>query len=214
MIALTFATGVVDAVGYLGLDHVFTGNMTGNIVILAMAVAGGDNLPVMGPLIALAGFVAGAAIAGLVQAKSGPLWNRRTTVLMAAATLLLSAACIFTFVSSRDLSAEASILLAAVIAFEMGVQACVARRLAVKDVTTVVVTSTLVSLAGESLISTGKGRVLNRRLAAILVIFAGAVAGTLLLHVHIGLAIALGALVTLLVTVKAHFSWNSKTPVQ
>ena len=40
MMALTFVTGVVDAVGYLGLDKVFTGNMTGNIVILAMGLAG------------------------------------------------------------------------------------------------------------------------------------------------------------------------------
>ena len=31
MLILTFSTGIVDAVGYLGLDRVFTGNMTGNL---------------------------------------------------------------------------------------------------------------------------------------------------------------------------------------
>ena len=61
MLALTFATGIIDAVGYLGLDRVFTGNMTGNVVILGMALLGADGLPVLGPLVALAGFVAGAA---------------------------------------------------------------------------------------------------------------------------------------------------------
>ena len=40
MLALTFTTGINDAVGYLGLDKVFTGNMTGNVVILGMALAG------------------------------------------------------------------------------------------------------------------------------------------------------------------------------
>lgn len=60
MIALTFTTGINDAVGYLGLDKVFTGNMTGNVVILGMGVAGGDGLPVLGPALALAGFMAGA----------------------------------------------------------------------------------------------------------------------------------------------------------
>ena len=50
--ALTFATGMLDAVGYLGLDRVFTGNMTGNVVILAMALTGADGLPVVGPLLA------------------------------------------------------------------------------------------------------------------------------------------------------------------
>ena len=30
MLTLAFTTGINDAVGYLGLDKVFTGNMTGN----------------------------------------------------------------------------------------------------------------------------------------------------------------------------------------
>lgn len=38
MLALTFATGIIDAVGYLGLDRVFTGNMTGNVVVLVPRV--------------------------------------------------------------------------------------------------------------------------------------------------------------------------------
>ena len=64
MLALTFSTGVIDAVGYLGLDKVFTGNMTGNVVILGMALAGADGLPIIGPLIALFAFMVGAAISG------------------------------------------------------------------------------------------------------------------------------------------------------
>ncbi|WP_246119651.1 DUF1275 family protein, partial [Aeromicrobium flavum] len=59
MLALTFSTGIVDAVGYLGLDRVFTGNMTGNVVILGMAVVGAEDLPVLGPVLALVGFMAG-----------------------------------------------------------------------------------------------------------------------------------------------------------
>ena len=40
MLALTFSTGIiVDAVGYLGLDRVFTGNMTGNVAVPGMAPA-------------------------------------------------------------------------------------------------------------------------------------------------------------------------------
>lgn len=40
MLALTFSTGVVDAVGYIDLDGVFTGNMTGNVLIGLGALAG------------------------------------------------------------------------------------------------------------------------------------------------------------------------------
>lgn len=47
MLVLTFATGVVDAGGFLGLDTVFLGgNMTGNVLILGMGAAGADGLPV------------------------------------------------------------------------------------------------------------------------------------------------------------------------
>src|SRR5258706_6103576 len=34
LLILTFVTGLVDAVSFLGLGHVFTANMTGNIVFL------------------------------------------------------------------------------------------------------------------------------------------------------------------------------------
>ena len=41
MPALTLSAGIsVDAVGYLGLDRVFTGNMTSDVAVLGMAAAG------------------------------------------------------------------------------------------------------------------------------------------------------------------------------
>jgi len=57
MLVLTFGTEIVDAVGYLGLNRVFTGNTTGNVVFRGMALIGGNGLPVLGPLIALGGFI-------------------------------------------------------------------------------------------------------------------------------------------------------------
>ncbi len=33
----TVTTGLIDAISYLGLGHVFTANMTGNVVFLAFA---------------------------------------------------------------------------------------------------------------------------------------------------------------------------------
>ena len=40
LLALTLVTGVVDAVSFLGLGHIFTANMTGNVVFLGFAAAG------------------------------------------------------------------------------------------------------------------------------------------------------------------------------
>src|SRR4051812_8257437 len=88
MLALTFATGIIDAVGYLGLDRVFTGNMTGNVVILGMALLGADGLPVLGPLVALAGFVAGAAGGGRVLKGADGGWTQRGRGLFALPALV------------------------------------------------------------------------------------------------------------------------------
>ena len=83
MLVLTFTTGIVDAVGYLGLDKVFTGNMTGNVVILGMALVGADGLPIVGPVLALVGFMAGAALGGRLLRRAGDAWTHVTTGLFA-----------------------------------------------------------------------------------------------------------------------------------
>lgn len=60
LLLLTGATGVVDAVSYLALDRVFTGNMTGNVLFLGFAIAGVPGIPFLNNAIALFGFVVGS----------------------------------------------------------------------------------------------------------------------------------------------------------
>jgi uncharacterized membrane protein YoaK (UPF0700 family) len=88
----------------------------------------------------------------------------------------------------------------------MGVQAAVARSLAVTDMTTVVVTSTLTSLASESLIEGGVKGLWNRRFAAIGTLFAGALVGAALLVFGPAIPLALCAVVVAAVTVIGHRS--------
>ena len=71
LLALTFTTGLVDAVSYLALGRVFTANMTGNIVLLGFGIAGGEGLPVVGPLVSLAAFLVGAVIGGALVKRIG-----------------------------------------------------------------------------------------------------------------------------------------------
>jgi hypothetical protein len=97
-----------------------------------------------------------------------------------------------------------AIVMAAATAAVMGSQAVVARAVAVADMTTVVVTSTLASLAGETWTRGGKGVVFNRRLGAIVVIFAGALVGALLLKVHIAVPFGLAAALTAVVAFLGH----------
>src|SRR3989449_9357130 len=66
LLMLTWAAGSVDAISYLGLGHVFTAMMTGNTVLLGLALAEGEFLAVLRSILALAGFLAGAAVGALI----------------------------------------------------------------------------------------------------------------------------------------------------
>lgn len=203
MLALTFATGVVDAVGYLRLDQVFAGNMTGNVVILGMAATGGTGLPVLGPVVALVFFLVGAAAAGRLLRTAAPGWSRRCTALLGGVGLVLAAAAlVLTVIGSGAPGTRA--LTAAPLALAMGVQAATARHLAVKDVTTVVVTSTLTGLAADSRLGAARGQGALRRSAAVTLIVAGAAGGAALCRVHAGLAVTAAAVVVLAVSGLGH----------
>ena len=208
MMALTLVTGVVDAVGYLGLDHVFTGNMTGNVVILAMALAGAANLPTLGPLVALGAFLLGAAVAGFTLKSSPKGWNRRVTLLLTAGCIALTGTAVISLIVEDVGRQSIGVIVAAVIAMHMGSQALIARHLGVRDMTTVVITSTMTSLAGESLVGKQRPRLLNRRLGAVLAMFAGAAIGVLLLQVHLSVPIGLGITITAAVTVLGSRRWH------
>jgi uncharacterized membrane protein YoaK (UPF0700 family) len=201
MLALTVATGINDAVGYLGLDRVFTGNMTGNVVILGMALLGADELPVVGPLVALAGFLAGAAVGGRALRGTDGGWTRRVTVLFATTALaeLVVGVALLAGLRADDRSVQLTVT--ATVAAAMGLQAATARFLAVKDVTTVVVTSTLTGLASDSVLGSNAGGGSARRLAAVALITAGAAAGAALVRWEVGAGFVAAGIVTGLVTV-------------
>src|SRR5664279_1960119 len=88
---LTFVTGMVDGVGFVGLDHVFGGTATGNILILGMALGGGADLPIVGPLAALVTFSLGAMVAGmLLRGHPGRDWVGTITGILVVNAVVLA----------------------------------------------------------------------------------------------------------------------------
>ena len=203
MLALTFSTGVIDAVGYLGLDRVFTGNMTGNVVILGMALAGADDLPIVGPIIALVLFILGALIAGRTLRPVAAGWSGRSTILFSFVGIVILAAAVPLLVLESP-AEPVKLAVTGALGLAMGMQAGAARHIGVKDVTTVVVTSTLVGLAFDSKFGGGAGQPWKRRAGAVLLIGLGALSGALLLNVHIGAGMAVAAGITLLCALLGH----------
>src|ERR1700744_3134025 len=70
LLGMTAVTGLVDAVSFLSLGHVFTANMTGNIVFLAFATAHVSGLSVARSLTALLAFLVGAILGGRVMVRA------------------------------------------------------------------------------------------------------------------------------------------------
>src|SRR2546428_971335 len=76
LLALTGVTGAVDAVSFLGLGHVFTANMTGNVVLLAFAVAGTPGLSMARSSTSLVSFLVAAALCGPTAGRVSPARSR------------------------------------------------------------------------------------------------------------------------------------------
>ena len=204
MLVLTFTTGVVDAVGYLGLDRVFTGNMTGNVVILGMAVVGAEDLPVLGPVLALVGFMAGAGLGGGVLKRAAGKWTGLTTTLFLSVGLVCLGLAGVLFAVGDHPDPAVGLPVTTLLGAAMGLQAATARFVAVKDVTTVVVTSTITGLAADSTLGSGRARAegggSGRRFLAVVLILAGAAAGAALLTIHVGAGLLLAAVLILAAT--------------
>ena len=91
----TFVTGLIDAISYIALGHVFTANMTGNIVFLGFASVGVPGLSALRSLTALTAFLVGALIGGRLATALAPLASDRwkMTAFGAEAAFLLAAGC-------------------------------------------------------------------------------------------------------------------------
>jgi uncharacterized membrane protein YoaK (UPF0700 family) len=96
-------------------------------------------------------------------------------------------------------------VLVVVLALAMGLQNAVARRLAVPDLTTTVLTLTLTGIGADSSLGGGAGSKSGRRLMAVTAMLAGALAGGLLaLHVSIAAPLAVAAAVLAVIAVVTH----------
>jgi len=195
----TATTGLIDAISYLALGHVFTANMTGNVVFLAFAVAGAPGLSITRSLTALAAFLIGALIGGRAATRLServrPNWI--TTALIMESALLLVAT--LAAISFRDSSGSSFQLYSIIVltACAMGIRNATVRKMAIPDLTTTVLTLTITGFAADSRFAGGTSPRWRRRLLAVLLMFFGAVIGTLLLRRSVVLPLATATLLSI-----------------
>src|SRR5262245_52932816 len=185
MIALTFLTGVIDAVSYLGLGRVFTANMTGNVVLLGFAAAGVPGLSVTRSLASLVGFLAGAAAGGRLGSIMAASAKRHWLVSAAVTeAMLIFAAALAALGFDIDSGTPVDRLYAiiALTGLAMGMRNATARRLGIADLTTTVLTLTLTGLAADASVAGGNNPRSARRILSVVAMFGGAAIGALLLR--------------------------------
>src|SRR5690242_18459609 len=202
LILLTIVTGLVDAVSYLALGRVFVANMTGNVVFLGFAVVDAEDFSVPASLTAIAAFMFGALAGGRLAGWHGAHRARLLAATLLIETLLVALALAVGLVTTVSALVGRYLIIAA-LSIAMGLQNATARRLAVPDLTTTVLTLTLTGFAADSGLAGGTNPRVGRRSIATVSMFVGAAIGALVL-LRIGASAVLAlALVLLLIALMA-----------
>ena len=207
LFVLTVVTGLVDAVSYLKLGHVFVANMTGNVVFLGFAVAGAQDFSVSASLAAIVAFLVGALAGGRLSSSMAEHRTRFFAIAILVKLVLVGAA--FVVAMAMVDSDLARYLLIVLLAFAMGLQNATARSLAIPDLTTTVLTLTLTGLAADSKPAGGTNPRMGRRLLATgAMLFGAAIGAFLVLHVGVASALALTFTLLGLNAIAAYRAWS------
>ncbi len=204
LVALTAVTGLVDAFSYLVLGHVFVANQTGNVVFFAFAVAGVRGFSVAASLTALGCFVFGALVSG----RLGRSLAARRELLLGVTTgiqaVIVAETVTMTALVSTPLPGGVRYALIATLAATLGMQNATARRLAVPDLTTTVLTLTIVGIAADGPLAAATGAKVARRLISVAAMLIGALVGAVLvLHAHIVYPLAIALIILVAVAISA-----------
>lgn len=192
--ALTALTGLLDAVSYLRLGHVFAANMTGNVVFLGFAATGDSGTSAPSSLLAIAAFIAGAGLGGLLarryadrrRAWLGRALGAQAVLLAAAAALLCSGV-----VADHGWSPVLLTLLSA----GFGLQNATVTRLAMPSLRTTVLTLSLTGLASDWARGITDRDAMWHRIASAVIMGVGAAVGAFLVTWSVTAVVALAAMV-------------------
>ena len=191
LIALTFAAGSVDAIALLRLD-VFTAVMTGNIVLLGLAVGQGALRNALRSLLALvaysAGVIAGARMVGAVALETH--WSPKVTAALGVEWALHAAFLTGWLLTAGTPDGGSAGALIAFSGVAMGIQAATARALA-PGMSTTYVTGTITGLLSELSALGAVSGDRRRRASIVFALALGAVTGAFALNTVPALAPAI-----------------------
>ncbi|OBI45980.1 hypothetical protein A5707_22715 [Mycobacterium kyorinense] len=195
LLLLTFATGLVDAISVLILGHVFVANMTGNVIFLGFWFVPGAGIDLTAAVVAFAGFLAGTVLGGRLIRLLGHQTRRWLTVALGLEVTILVVLSILAGTGVLDYRANTKLILIAGLAMTFGVQNATARQFGIQELTTTVLTSTVVGLGVDSRLAGGSGEREKLRYSVIAAMCGGAILGATMSRVTVAPVIGLAAAV-------------------
>lgn len=211
LITLTFVTGIVDAVTFLGLGQVFAAMQTGNVIFLGFGIAGAAGAAVVGPLIAIAAFVAGGGFAALLAKLEIRNGVRGLAYGLGVEVAVLGLATLLALAVTVEAEEASGYAVIALLAFAMGLRNTMTRWIGSPNLATTVLNLTLAALPAGGAFDLASRADLTERGVSFAAIVLGAVVGALLLEVELWLPIALAAVITLvagLASLRARARWR------
>jgi uncharacterized membrane protein YoaK (UPF0700 family) len=204
-VVLTFASGATDVISFTHLGNVFTSVMTGNIVLLGLAVARASVSLATHTVTSIGGYVAGVAASTWIgyrgQGSAGAddrAAGRRASGLPSHVTWALFAELVLIAgfaagweITGADPAGGAQFALLATVAAAIGMQSATVNRMNMSEVGTTYLTGTLTTLVSSLVIPGQQTQFKLRRIGVLLGLAAGAALSGLLIKTAASAAPAL-----------------------
>jgi len=201
--ALTVVSGFIDAVSFLGLGHVFTANMTGNVALIGFAAAGAAGFSLTASLCALGAFLVGALAGGRLARRFRPVRTLLLVAMVVEAACITAAATVAGTVPAVG-SGWPRYTVIALLAGGVGLRNSAVRRLGVPDMSTTVLTTTLTGLASRSRLAGGTNPHARLGTTSVVCMFGGALVGAVLV-LHAGATWSLGVAAGIVAVTAVYF---------
>jgi uncharacterized membrane protein YoaK (UPF0700 family) len=177
LLLLTFATGLADAMSILVLGHVFVANMTGNVIFLGFWLAPKSSIDLTAVAVALPTFVCATIVSGRLARHFGERARPWITTVLTTEIALLVALSALGGAGVLHYHDNTKLIMIGLLAVTFGLQHSSARQFGIQELSTTVLTSTIVSLGLDSQLAGGTGARQKLRLGVVFTMCAGALVG-------------------------------------
>jgi uncharacterized membrane protein YoaK (UPF0700 family) len=198
LLLLTFATGLADAVSVLVLGRVFVANMTGNVIYLGFWLAPRTNIDLGAVAVVIPTFIATTIVSGRLHRLIGHKARSWIAIVLTTEIVLLVTLSILAGTGILHYHDNTKLIIIATLAITFGLQHSSARQFGIAELSTTMLTSTIVSIGLDSRLAGGTGDRQTLRVSIVFTMCAGAFVGATMTNFTIAPTFAVAAVLVAL----------------